>query len=304
MSAYQLFPACKDYFWGGHYRLQKKFGILSNLDPLAEAWVLSSHPDGPSWLSNGQTFPEFLEQRGKSVLGTNCEKFGKFPILIKLIDTEQSLSIQVHPSDEYALKYEGQYGKTEMWVVLDAVPGAFLYYGFEQKISREEFAYRIKTGTLLEILHKVYAKKGDVFFVPPGTIHSIGAGLVIAEIQQNSNVTYRVFDFNRLAPDGKMRALHIEKALDVTNCCPVVSQDFAPHLVQCPYFTIDWHKSPYEGRCNESSFQALLVIDGMGKMVCNDKSYALQPGVCLFLPAGSGSYQISGTCQFLITYVS
>lgn len=303
MPAYQLFPACKNYFWGGHYRLKKKFGILSNLDPLAEAWILSSHPDGPSWLSNGLTFPEFLKQKGKSVLGTNCEKFEQFPILIKLIDTEQNLSIQVHPPDEYALKYEGQYGKTEMWVVLDAVPGAFLYYGFEREISKAEFAYRIENGTLLEILHKVYAKKGDVFFVPPGTIHSIGAGMVIAEIQQNSNVTYRIFDFDRLTPDGKTRALHIEKALAVTNCCPVIPQGFGSHLGQCPYFTIDWYNSPFEGRCDETSFQALLVIDGKGKMICDNQSYVLKPGACFFLPAGSGSYQINGTCQILITYV-
>ena len=133
---------------------------------------------------------------------------------------KESLSVQVHPSDEYALAHEGQYGKTEMWVVLDAVPGAYLYYGFQREVTKEEFVQQIKAGTLTEILRKLSVKKGDVIFIPSGTLHAIGAGLVIAEIQQNSNVTYRVFDYGRAGADGKPRALHVEKALEVTSLKP------------------------------------------------------------------------------------
>ena len=205
MPAYQLIPTCKDYIWGGQ-RLKTDFGIQSGLNPLSEAWVLSCHPDGPSVLADGpdkgMTLRAWLDKAGKEALGTACEAFEDFPMLIKLIDAKKDLSIQVHPSDAYALEHEGQYGKTEMWVVLDAEPGASLYYGFDREVSLEEFSSRVSDGTLTEVLRKVPVKPGDVFFIPSGTLHAIGAGLVIAEIQQNSNVTYRVFDYGRLGADG------------------------------------------------------------------------------------------------------
>ena len=216
MGILKLKPGCKDYIWGGQ-RLKTDFGIQSGLNPLSEAWVLSCHPDGPSVLADGpdkgMTLRAWLDKAGKEALGTACEAFEDFPMLIKLIDAKKDLSIQVHPSDAYALEHEGQYGKTEMWVVLDAEPGASLYYGFDREVSLEEFSSRVSDGTLTEVLRKVPVKPGDVFFIPSGTLHAIGAGLVIAEIQQNSNVTYRVFDYGRLGADGKPRPLHVEKAL-------------------------------------------------------------------------------------------
>ena len=261
MPAYQLIPTCKDYIWGGQ-RLKTDFGIQSDLNPLSEAWVLSCHPDGPSVLADGpdkgMTLRAWLDKAGKEALGTACEPFEDFPMLIKLIDAKKDLSIQVHPSDAYALEHEGQYGKTEMWVVLDAEPGASLYYGFDREVSLEEFSSRVSDGTLTEVLRKVPVKPGDVFFIPSGTLHAIGAGLVIAEIQQNSNVTYRVFDYGRLGADGKPRALHVEKALAVTDRRPAPALDFGEHLGDCRYFTTDGHQGDFQGDCDGTSFHALL----------------------------------------------
>ena len=307
MPAYLLSPACKDYLWGGHRRLREDFGVKSGLDPLAEAWVLSCHPDGPSVLADGpyagRTLAEYIEEAGPEVLGTNCGRFKEFPVLIKLIDADQDLSIQVHPSDAYALEHEGQYGKTEMWVVLDAEEGASLYYGFRQEISREEFARRVADGTLTEVLRKVPVKKGDVFFIPSGTLHAIGAGLVIAEIQQNSNVTYRVFDYGRLGSDGKPRPLHVEKALAVTQLCPAPALDFGSHLGSCRYFTTDGFEGGSSGVCDERSFRALLVTEGQGTLSCGGEAKPIAKGQCFFLPAGSGAYRIGGPCRGLAAYL-
>lgn len=306
MPAYRLLPACKDYIWGGQ-RLKTDFGIQSELNPLSEAWVLSCHPDGPSVIANGphggQTLRSYIQQEGKSVLGTACAPFEDFPMLIKLIDAKKDLSIQVHPSDEYALANEGQYGKTEMWVVLDAQPGSSLYYGFSREVSLEEFSRRVSDGTLTEVLEKVPVKPGDVFFIPSGTLHAIGAGLVIAEIQQNSNVTYRVFDYGRLGADGKPRPLHVEKALAVTDRRPARKLDFGPHLGDCRYFTTDGRQGAFEAHCDGTSFHALLVTEGEGTLTCGGETQEIRKGQCYFLPAGSGAYQVSGGCRTLTAYL-
>lgn len=308
MPAYRLTPACKDYIWGGHRRLREDFGIQSDLDPLAEAWVLSSHPDGPSVLADGPcaglTFPEYLEKAGPAALGAKAAAFDRFPMLIKLIDAGQDLSVQVHPSDEYALAHEGQYGKTEMWVVLDAVPGAYLYYGFEREVTREEVQAHIAGGTLTKLLHRVPVKPGDVFFLPAGTLHAIGEGMVIAEIQQNSNVTYRVFDYGRVGADGQPRPLHVEKALEVADLSPVEPQDFGEHLGQCPYFTVDRHTGTFNGECGKDSFHALLVADGGATLYCDGEHKTLNKGDCFFLPAGCGDYRVEGNCEILTAYLS
>ena len=308
MPAYQLNPACKDYLWGGRHHLHDEFGVSSPMNPLAEAWVLSCHPDGPSVLANGpyagRTLSWYLEWEGRRTLGNNCQGFDRFPLLIKLIDAEQPLSIQVHPSDEYALAHEGQLGKTEMWVVLEAEPGGFIYYGFERPVTREEFARRIGDGTLTDVLHKAPAKAGDVFFIPAGTLHAIGQGLVITEIQQNSNVTYRVFDYDRKGPDGKKRPLHVEKALEVTNLQPVQPMQFGPHLGKCPYFTVDRHTGTFNGECGKDSFHALLVVDGGATLYCDGEHKTLNKGDCFFIPAGCGPYRVEGNCEILTAYLS
>ena len=238
MAILKLTPSCKDYLWGGS-RLRTDFGIKSDLEPLAEAWVLSCHPDGPSYLPDGTTLADYVAAHPEA-LGTDCAKFEQFPVLTKFIDASKNLSIQVHPSNDYALKNEHQYGKTEMWYVVDAEEGACLYHGFNREISKDEFAKRIEEDTLLEVLNKVPVHKGDVFFIEAGTIHAIGKGLIIAEIQQNSNVTYRVYDYGRVGKDGKKRELHIEKAVAVTNCAPAKKDDsHYPHIADCDYFTVD-----------------------------------------------------------------
>lgn len=307
MPAIKLLPTCKNYIWGGQ-RLKTDFGVQSELDPLSEAWMLSCHPDGPSTLADGPdaglTLSEYIQKEGPQILGTNCRQFEGFPMLVKLIDAKQNLSVQVHPSDEYALAHEGQYGKTEMWVVLDAAPGAYLYYGFQREVTKEEFAQHIALGTLTSVLCRLPVKKGDAVFIPSGTLHAIGAGLVIAEIQQNSNVTYRVFDYGRIGTDGKPRALHVEKALEVTNLKPVQLTDFGPHLGSCRYFTTDRHRDLFTAVCGADSFHAILVIEGNGMLDCGGVCYIIKKGECWFLPAGSGIYSVSGECEYLMVYLS
>ena len=264
--------------------------------------MLSCHPDGASYLPDGTTLAAYIAAH-PGCLGTDCDRFEQFPILTKFIDAKQNLSVQVHPSNEYALKKEHQYGKTEMWYVLDCLPGAYLYYGFDHEISKEELAERIKNNTLTEVLNAVPVHKGDCFFIPSGTLHAICQGIVIAEVQQNSNVTYRVYDYGRVGADGKPRALHIEKALDVTRRTPPQKQDFGSHLAQCEYFTVDLKNGDFNGTADEKSFVSLLITDGIGTLTCGGETVCVQKGESYFLPAGSGAYRIEGPCETLVTTV-
>ena len=306
MPILKLRPTCKDYLWGGD-RLRTDFGIESDLHPLAEAWVLSCHPDGSSTIVNGpyagKTLADYIAAEGKGVLGADCAPFADFPILTKLIDAKGNLSIQVHPSDAYALEHEHQYGKTEMWYIVDCEPGAFLYYGFDHAISKEEFARRIQDNTLTEVLNAAPVHKGDVFFIPSGTLHAICAGIVIAEIQQNSNVTYRVYDYGRVGADGKPRALHIDQALAVTDCNPPQKQDFGPHLGQCKYFTVDLHEGDFAEDADARSFVSLLVVDGAGTVTAGGETLAVKKGDSLFIPAWTGAIAVAGSLTTLATRV-
>lgn len=301
MSVLKLMPACKDYLWGGE-KLRTEFGIQSDLHPLAEAWVLSCHPDGLSLLPDGSTLQQYIDAH-PGCLGTNCERFAQFPILTKLIDAKENLSIQVHPSDAYAQTHEHQYGKTEMWYVLDAEPGAMLYYGFAHEISKEEFARRIEDNTLTEVLNAVPVEKGDCFFIPSGTLHAICKGIVIAEVQQNSNITYRVYDYGRVGADGKPRVLHQDKALDVTERCEPHALDFGGHLATCAYFTVDVVSKEFEGLVDAKSFVSLLITEGEGILHCDSSEYKVKKGECFFLPANSGRYTLSGGYQALVIRV-
>ena len=313
MALLKLSPSFKDYIWGGH-RLVEEYNKQYAGDVLAESWELSCHPDGPSWIVNGayagKTLSEYIEEEGKEVLGTNCSHFEDFPILIKFIDAKESLSVQVHPDNAYALEHEGQYGKTEMWYVMDCKEGAFLYYGFEREVSREELARRIEEDTLLEVLHKVSVQKGDILFIEAGTTHAIGKDIVIAEIQQNSNVTYRVYDYGRVGKDGKKRELHIDKAIAVTNRTPMLrSKSFLPHVGQSDYFTVDklyldgTTMKKMTGLVTKESFASIIFMEGAGTIRCGEEALAFQKGDSFFLSADSGSYEVEGTCQALITTV-
>ena len=313
MSILKLKPACKDYLWGGH-RLSDEYNVEYDGDILAEAWELSCHPDGPSMILNGpyagKSLREYLDTVGMEALGTHCRRFREFPILTKFIDARDNLSIQVHPSNGFALQNEGQYGKTEMWYVLDAEEGAFLYYGFKQEISQSEFARRIEENTLLEVLNAVPVRKGDVLFIESGTLHAIGKGILIAEIQQNSNVTYRVYDYGRVGKDGKKRDLHIEKALAVTSRVPILkSGSEYPHVADCDYFTVDKLNLDgnltcrMQGTVNETSFLSILILDGEGMISCKGESVSYRKGDSFFLAAGSGNWQIEGKCDALLTTI-
>ncbi|MBE6128811.1 MAG: ROK family protein [Erysipelotrichaceae bacterium] len=313
MTILKLKPACKDYLWGGH-RLVDEFDIDYDGDILAEAWELSCHPDGPSVIVNGdyagRTLKEFIDEKGMEVLGTHCRRFREFPILTKFIDARDNLSIQVHPSNKYALQNENQYGKTEMWYVLDAEPGAYLYYGFKQEITKEEFAERIRDNTLLEVLNAVEVQKGDVLFIESGTLHAIGKGLLIAEIQQNSNVTYRIYDYGRIGKDGKKRDLHIEKALAVTSRVPIMKKgESYPHIADCDYFTVDKLNldgrllSRMQGTVLSDSFLSILILEGTGTISSHGEKISYKKGDSILITAGSGDWQIEGVCDALLTTI-
>lgn len=217
-----LSPAAKDYIWGGT-RLREEYNKNIDVTPLAETWECSTHPDGPSRVASGafageklvdvlRVHPEFIGTHPK----TDGE--GGLPVLIKFIDAARDLSVQVHPSDEYARTHEhGQLGKTEMWYVLEAAPGASLVYGFRQNLTRALLAASLEDDTVEQYLQKVEIHRGDVFLIESGTVHAIGAGAMIVEIQESSNLTYRMYDYHRLGKDGKPRELHIAKALDVVD---------------------------------------------------------------------------------------
>ena len=313
MAILKLKGACQDYIWGGH-RLVEEYNVEYGGDVCAEAWVVSCHPDGPSLIADGPfaglTLQEYIDRCGREVLGTHCRRFRDFPILVKFIDAKDNLSIQVHPDNGFALKNEGQYGKTEMWYVLDAEPGACLYYGFREEISLEEFAARIRENTLHEVLNAVPVNKGDALFIESGTLHAIGKGILLAEIQQNSNVTYRVYDYGRVGRDGRKRDLHIEKALAVTNRLPIIKNGSGyPHVADCDYFTVDKlyldGKMTYrmQGTVYDTSFLSILILDGEGTISNKGETVSYRKGDSLFLPAGCGDWQIEGRCDALLTTI-
>ena len=305
----KLKPAYKDYLWGGK-RLVDEFGKDFKGDVLAESWELSCHPDGPSVIANGEnrgmTLMEYITHEGREILGANCDKFAEFPILIKLIDAKQKLSIQVHPDDDYARVHENQNGKTEVWYVVSCEEDAYLYYGVKEEITKEELASSIADDTVTDILNKVPVKAGDVFFIEAGTIHAIGAGMVIAEVQQNSNVTYRVYDFARVGVDGKTRELHVEKAVEVSTLVPAKEQQLeGNHIARCKYFTVDKLEVEGElaGQMPADTFLSILVLDGQGAISVGEECEQFQKGDSLFLPAGDYEYCIKGDGEFLLSYL-
>lgn len=309
LNPVKLIPACKDYLWGGT-RLKKEFGISSELDKVAESWELSAHKDGPSIIKDGEfqglTFTQYIEKNGKDCIGKKANAFEFFPILIKFIDAADKLSVQVHPSDEYALEHEGEYGKTEMWYVIDCDEGAFLYYGFNRSISRDEFAKRIADNTLLEVLNKVEIKKGDVFFIASGTIHAIGKGALICEIQQNSNTTYRVYDYNRRDKNGNLRDLHIEKAIAVTDLNPPKEYKTEGNkLAECKYFTVDKFSCSGEVKIpvTEDSFKSVIAVSGEGVLSINGTDTEIKKGDSIFVPAQNGEITVKGECEIIVSYV-
>ena len=320
MAIGKIHPACKQYLWGGE-KLIREYGISSPNTPLAEAWVLSAHSDGDSRISfsegelcsegkessegesfseeesssEGESFAEYLKCHPEAV-GSLGKAFPFFPTLIKLIDAKKALSIQVHPDDSFALSREGQYGKTEMWIVLEREEGAFLYFGFQKDYTEEEIRRAIEEENFPSLLCKVMVEPGDVFFIPAGTVHAIGAGILLAEVQQNSNLTYRVYDYGRKDAQGNTRELHVEKALEVMNRKQLSAyrqeafkkQEKKPvgekaagknvyleRIGSCEYFTVDRlfleENAFYSGKLTEESFLSLLVLEGEGVLTAETK---------------------------------
>lgn len=320
MYILKLSPVFKDYLWGGT-RLREDFGYQSDLPKIAEAWVLSCHKDGQSIVVNGQYqglgLEEALRSMGEGAAGTNAKRFPYFPVLIKLIDAKDNLSVQVHPDNDYARRVEHEFGKTEAWYVLDCEEDASLIYGFKEKISSEDFRKSIEDNMLLDVLNTVPVKKGDLFFIEAGTVHAIGKGVLIAEIQQNSNSTYRVYDYNRLGADGKPRELHVNKAVDVSVTEPprhAVKPQGAPIrkdgytqtlLVKCDLFQVTRYEltKGLELNADEASFISLLVVEGSGVICGSPEELSFQKGDSFFVPAGYGSFALEGNAVLLATTI-
>lgn len=297
MKIEKLYPECKDYLWGGE-KLKTKYGKKTDKTPCAESWELSFHKDGLTRLFSDKTLAESV---GEKELGEKAKKFPFFPVLIKFIDAEQNLSVQVHPSDEYALQHENSFGKTEMWYIVEAEEGAGIYLGFNRTVTKEEYERAIKENRLTELLNFYEVKAGDCYFIPSGTIHAIGKGCLICEIQQNSNLTYRVYDYGRKDKNGKERELHIDKALRVTNLEKFTPIAFSDCLGKSEYFTVQ--KFAVDGelalRTDESSFACVTCVSGSGYI----GGLEMRRGDSFFVPADFGEYLVTGNCQIILTKI-
>ena len=320
---YALYPVFKDYLWGGT-RLRDEYGKKWDLQKVAESWELACHKDGTCFIglagidpSNPVPLTEFIRMRGKTgVLGTKPAAFPSFPVMIKLIDAKDNLSVQVHPDDRYARRVEGSVGKTEMWYIVDCEEGAELLYGFNRAVTREEVEAAALNDTLPELANHVPVHKGDVFWINAGTLHAIGKGILIAEIQQNSNLTYRLYDYGRVDKDGNKRELHLEKALDVlrfekpVRMGPIghkeIHQGYSRTLLgSCHYFTvfsIDLTRE-YIGNATPVSFHCLTVTDGSMTIENEGQLVEAKKGESYFIPAGAGAYTLRGNGNVLITTV-
>ena len=315
----KLSPAFKDYLWGGN-RLVTEFDKNCDYDVVAESWELSAHKAGNSIVTNGRykglEFGKYLEQIEDDVVGWKCVAFEQFPMLIKFIDAKKPLSIQVHPDDDFAMSVEKEYGKNEMWYIMDCDEDAFVYCGFKEDITKEEIKTRIENHTITDVLNKIYVKKGDAIYIPAGTVHAIGSGILICEIQQSSNSTYRLYDYDRKDKDGNLRELHIEKALQVINTNkyePFISKyseekndGYSKKTVcSCKYFQVFVYdvKDDVEFYVDRASFNALVFLDGFGTVSNGEVEMALKKGDTFFLPAGIGNVKVQGECKFIVANV-
>ncbi|HUM85017.1 MAG TPA: class I mannose-6-phosphate isomerase [Lachnospiraceae bacterium] len=319
-----LSPACKDYLWGGR-RLKDDYGKQTDLKPLAETWECSTHPDGLSSAANGEyaglTLKDILRARPE-FLGTHAaalSRDGDLPIMIKFIDARKDLSVQVHPGDKYAGAAEnGQRGKTELWYVLDAKRDSRIVYGFKCDMTKERLRSALESGTVERYLQYIPIKTDDVFYLAPGTVHAIGGGSLVAEVQESSNLTYRLYDYNRLDRSGKPRELHIDKAMDVLDFRHTAEprqpmrtlnfrRGYATELLgRCRYFQVERFllntervKEMAQVRTGSTTFQVLLVTDGCGMIATESLSFPFFKGDCIFVPAESEQMTLHGNAVML-----
>lgn len=296
MQISKLCPVCKDYVWGGE-NLIKNYGKITDKLPCAESWELSFHNDGLTKLESGQFLKDAVTQ---NELGENVKGFPFFPVLIKFIDAKQNLSIQVHPSDDYALKHENSFGKTEMWYIVEAEDGAGIYLGFKNDVTKQEYELAIRENRLTDLLNFYPVKVGECYFIPSGTVHAIGKGCLICEIQQNSNLTYRVYDYGRLDKNGNPRELHVEKALKVSNLQKHVNNVLSGQTIAASkYFTVKKLCGTNLVLAPKNSFQCVTCTCGSGTI----DGQAINKGDSYFVPANHKEYIIKGNVEILLTEV-
>ncbi len=305
----------KEMLWGGD-KLGKIYGKPIPSASTGESWEAAEHKNGCSLIDGGKYDGKKITEALSDMngMGTLNEGADKFPLLIKFIDANDKLSVQVHPDDAYAAELEqGELGKTEMWYILDAAEGANLIFGFNRDVTKEEFAAAIKEGTLSDVLNFVDVKKGDVFFIPAGRVHAICEGLLIAEIQQNSDTTYRLFDWNRVDKNGNPRQLHIEKGVKVSDTSSslglerTVALSYADGdaersmLAMCRYFAAERVavKGSVKLLCDATSFNIITVLDGEGEI----DGVAAKAGDGFIVPAGYGEYAVAGDITVIRSFV-
>lgn len=316
-------PLYKDYIWGGR-NFEKLDKVLPAGKKIAESWEISAHHDGMSLVANGpledKTLDELISEFGSQFTGILAEKQyqSRFPLLLKFIDANEWLSVQVHPDDDYSRIHENDLGKTEMWYVMDAEPGATIIYGMKNQFNREEFKNSILNGQLEDLLVYREVKPGDVVYIPAGTVHAAGKGILIAEVQQSSNATYRLYDYNRTGADGSKRPLHIEKGLDAIEAAKLPSQGFTQglkhvinealtltHIIADPHFFVDIIQISGEAGfdTNKASFHALLFTEGSGVIEYPGGTLPIKAGESVLIPAALTRYLIKGDITGLKAYI-
>ncbi len=312
-------PQLKQTLWGGDRIIPFKH-LDTQMEAVGESWEISGVKGNETIVATGQDKGKSLnqlvsEQKEKLVGKDNYERFGdEFPLLIKFIDARQDLSIQVHPDDETAHRLGKTRGKTEMWYVLESAPGAMLYNGLKKKITPEEYEEMVENDTITDALARYEVKEGDVFFIPAGRIHAIGSGCFVAEIQETSDVTYRIYDFKRKDKNGNYRELHTKEAamsIDYT-VLPNYRAGYEPkenegvQLVECPHFTTAVYDLTEPMTLDYSeldSFVILIAVKGQGKLICEDEEITFQMGDTVLLPATTQEVKVEGNVKFLETYV-
>ena len=299
-----LKPVFQKKIWEGS-RLKSVFGFDIPNDKIGEDWAISAHPHGVSVVENG----EFKGQKLDDLWKEHKELFGHptepvFPLLIKILDAEDELSVQVHPDDAYGMKHEGELGKTECWYIIDAEPGAEIIYGHHAK-TREELAEMIKEGRWDDLLKKVPVKKGDFFYVPSGTIHAIGKGIMILETQQSSDTTYRVYDYDRKDASGQKRELHIQQSIDVTTVpakTPELQikevrkgQSSIVTYLETEFFNVyEWDIKGITSFKKQAPYTLATVIDGAGELIVDNQTYLLEKGTSFILPNEINEWTVQG----------
>ena len=312
----RLLPYVSETIWGGR-KLIEEYGVKTEKNNAAEGWMLSCHEAGSSSVANGifagRSFADVVKEN-PDLCGENAKNFEDFPILIKFIDAMDNLSVQVHPTKEYCeLTGKGQ-SKTECWYIIDCEEDASLILGFKDKLSPEEFKAAIANNTLTDYVEDVKVKKGDFFFIDSGTLHAICKGILLAEVQESSNTTYRIYDYNRVGADGKPRELHVEDGAAVTKLekysqpdfsNPALDTDERRLLADCPLFKV-WKletKGSFSGNADEKSFVSLLIMSGSGKLECLGETLELTKGDSIFIPANAGDYTLNGEFEIIETRI-